>query len=243
MIYGGVDGCKYGWILIKSVQNKLVFGGLYRDIEDLVNDNEDLDRILIDIPIGLSSKKVRRTIDSYLKLELKERHSTVFNAPCRESLVAKNHKEASLINKEIEGKGISIQTFFISKKIRELDLLLIRKESLRDKIFESHPELSFKYLNSGTIVLSKKSSKEGLEERINILQKFDSDVLDLYNEVLSATKRMSVSRDDVVDAICLCLVNQLSGKNALSFLQDKFFKDGIGIPIRVGYFHKMYSNV
>ena len=56
MLYGGIDGCKYGWILMKSDQRNIQFGGIFQSVKDLLEANQDLDRILIDMPIGLSSK-------------------------------------------------------------------------------------------------------------------------------------------------------------------------------------------
>jgi 8-oxo-dGTP diphosphatase len=238
MIYGGIDGCKFGWILMKAFREKIEFGGLYASIQSLVELNPDLDRILIDIPIGLSSRKSIRTVDSLLKKELKERHSTVFNAPSRESLLAKSHKEASQINREIEGKGLSIQTYYISDKIDQLDTLLSRQSDLRDTFIESHPEICFKYLNGGEIVLSKKSTKEGIKERLEILQRHYSNASNLFHKIIQETSRKQLKRDDILDALCLCLANILSGKKKMRFIHDPLIEDGNGIKMRIGYFKK-----
>ena len=236
MLYGGIDGCKYGWILMKSDQRNIQFGGIFQSVKDLLEANQDLDRILIDMPIGLSSKGYLRTVDALLRKELQGRHSTVFNVPARASLAAKTHKEASQINQIIEGKKISIQSFFISKKIAELDNLLINRPTLKNKFIESHPELCFKYLNKGTTVLSKKSTKEGIQERLAILKKYDPRIDNLYREVEGQTKKKFVKRDDIIDAICLCLANQLSGKDKMQFIVDPLIEDAVGIRMRVAYF-------
>lgn len=238
MVYGGIDGCKYGWILIKSSIKGLEFGRLYPSIQALIELNQDLDRILIDIPIGLSSKNRIRTIESLMRQELKGRQSTVFNAPCRETLIAKNHKEATQINREIEGKGISMQTYNISKKIEELDNLVTKNTSLKDKTIESHPEICFKYLNDGKVVHTKKSSTDGIKERLDILQKYDSNVKELYENIEKKTMKKHAKRDDIIDAICLCLVNKLSGKNGMCFINDPLKEDDLRIKMRIGYFKK-----
>jgi 8-oxo-dGTP diphosphatase len=238
MILGGIDGCKYGWILIKSFNNKMEFGGLYPSIQHVMESNQDLDRIVIDMPIGLSSKSSKRTLDLMLKKELKARHSTVFITPCRETLNAKNHQEASQINKEIEGKGISIQAYYISQKIDQVDQLLIGDKTLRDKFIESHPELCFKYLNGGEIIVSNKSTQHGLNDRLNILQRHYAESVNLYERIVKETPRKLVKRDDIIDALCLCLVNILSKKNNMSFIHDPLLEDSKGIKMRIGYFKK-----
>lgn len=242
MTYAGIDGCKYGWILMKSNKDKIEYGGIFTSIQILLETHQDLDRILIDMPLGLSAKGKVRTLESFMKKELKTRHSTVFNAPCRESLSAKNHRDASQINKEIEGKGISIQTFFISNKIAEVDNLIKKNKDLKNKIIESHPEICFKYLNEGIIVKSKKSSLEGIKERLNILQRYDSNLIELYNTVKENTKRKFVTKDDIVDSICLCLVNKWSGKINMSFITDPLIKDEFGIKMRIGYYKNILPN-
>jgi len=155
MIVAGIDGCKKGWIMIKSSNGNYSFG-VYTNIFDLAADNEDLDRILIDIPIGLSSKKIKRTVERNLRIELKNRSSTVFNPPCRKAVYEYDYNLARLINIKIEGKSLSIQSLAISNKIRELDILLAAKHKV--EILESHPELCFKYLNEGKTLLSRKSN-------------------------------------------------------------------------------------
>ncbi len=87
MIVAGIDGCKKGWIMIKSSNGNYSFG-VYKNIFDLVDENKDLDRILIDIPIGLSSRKIKRKVEQKLRKELKNRSSTVFNRSMQRSIIS-----------------------------------------------------------------------------------------------------------------------------------------------------------
>lgn len=231
-IYAGVDACKAGWIMVKSVQETYAFG-LWERVEDMILENADIQRFLIDIPIGLGSKSHLRTIDQTLRRELAKRSSTVFNAPVREAVYAENYTEAKAKNLSIEGKSISIQSFNICPKIKETDEFLIQNNDI--EIIESHPELCFKYLNGGEVVLSKKSTPEGAEERLAILRKYDSNIPKLFNKILSETKRKQAKKDDILDAICLCLVNRLAAEK-LDFLTDENFIDEKGIEMKIAYF-------
>lgn len=234
MILAGVDGCKKGWLMIKHQQDKYSYA-VYENIFDLSNDNPDLERVFIDIPIGLSSKGFMRTIDSSIRKELPGRSSTIFNPPCREALQVDNYEQAKEENKQIEGKGISKQAFFISKKIKEVDdFLLQNKRSI--EFFESHPELCFKYLNPAKkVLLTRKSTPEGIEERMTILKQYDNTLPNLYEEILAKTKRSNVKKDDILDAICLCLANKLSGKHNYTLLKDENSTDLSGIEIKIAF--------
>ena len=233
MIIAGIDGCKQGWIMIKFDQEKYSYG-IYMHIEELVEENPTIQRILIDMPIGLSSKDYPRTIDKSLRAALIPRQSTVFNPACREAVALADYEAAKKKNIEIEGKSLSIQSFFIQKKIKEIDDFLLQKEPSLELI-ESHPEFCFKHLNPNkSVLLSKKSTEEGIADRLSILTSYDDRLGVLYQEILAQSLRKNVKKDDILDAMCLCLVNQLA-KNQLHFLVDQNPVDERGIAIRIAY--------
>lgn len=232
-ITAGIDGCKSGWLMVKHSEEGYTFG-VYSNIQDLVIEHPDIQRILIDIPIGLSGMSFKRTIDAQLKKELGVRHSTVFMSPCREAVYANDYASAKAINKCIEGKSISIQAFHISSKIKEVDTFITSgRHSVQ--IIESHPEFCFKYLNNKNILLSNKKSIEGEKERLNILSKYDAELVDVYQKIRQATARKAVANDDIIDALCLTLANQLAGKSELQLLVDDKRIDECGVQVGIGY--------
>jgi 8-oxo-dGTP diphosphatase len=233
MSVAGIDGCKKGWLMVRYSDNNYKYG-VYKHIEESIKDNKDIDRILIDMPLGLSSKKVKRTVEKELRGELKNKSSSVFNPPCREALHEIDYKSAKQKNIEIEGKSLSIQSFNISSKIKELDEFLKTKPNV--ELIESHPELCFKHLNNGNVLLSKKSDNNGLNERKNILFSYDENLKDLYEQIEQNTFRKDVTRDDIADAICLCLVNKFGSRDKLSFIKDVNKLDEKRIEIRIAYY-------
>ncbi len=233
MITAGIDGCKAGWIMVKHNRVEYSFG-IYASIRELFAENSDLQRVLIDIPVGLASRNVKRTIESELRKELKYRHSTVFNPPCREALYEPDHASARNKNLLVEGRSLSIQSLAIKDKIMETDEFI--RNSSGFEIIESHPELCFKYLNNGEVVLSKKNSAAGLEERLAIMSNYFKSVDELYELIVDNTMRKSAARDDVIDAICLCLANTLSGRQGMKFITDSNLIDAEGIEMKIGYF-------
>lgn len=235
MIVAGVDGCRTGWIMVKCEVGEFEFG-IYERFEALLFENPDLDRILIDIPLGLSSEHHPRTIDKVLRAELKGRSSTVFTPACRVAIYKHSYEEAKKTNLALEGKSLSIQSYNISSKIRELDDLLIQKNPVVP-ILESHPELCFKYLNQGKVLSSKKSTPVGLKERLELLSAFDPQIKSLFEKILASTKRKEVAKDDIIDAICLCLVNKLGHSHRLQFLKDQNLTDARGIEMKIAYYN------
>ncbi|MCU4162683.1 DUF429 domain-containing protein [Carboxylicivirga caseinilyticus] len=160
-----------------------------------------MERILIDMPMGLSTPGFPRTIDATLRKQLPKRGSTVFNVPCKAAVYENDFNKAKQLNIETEGKSLSIQTLNIKYKIKELDEYLTQDET-ETKFIESHPELCFNNLNKG-ILLSKKSTPQGLTERLEILQKWDSNIIPVYQKAFQQFKRKDVKSDDIVDALCL----------------------------------------
>ncbi len=233
-MFAGVDGCKAGWIAVFIKGEEYSFG-IYKTFSDLMEKNISLKRVLIDIPIGLSSIGFPRTIDAKIRKELGPRGSTVFNAPCRAAVYEPDNERARKKNLQVEGKSLSIQSLNIRNKIKEVDEFFFTK-CTSFEIIESHPELCFKYLNKGVIVLSKKSTEAGIDERLNILQSFDSQSFELYNKILSSFKRKDAKKDDIVDAMCLCLVNKLGWLEKLNFLEDLNQVDEKGIQMRIGFY-------
>jgi 8-oxo-dGTP diphosphatase len=233
MITAGIDGCKAGWIMVRHNKGEYTFG-IYSSIQELFSENYDLQRALIDIPVGLASENVERTIENALRTQLRHRHSTVFNPPCREALYENSYASARVKNLQVEGKSLSIQSLAIKDKIKETDEFLRNSSSY--ELIESHPELCFKYLNNGEVVLSKKSTEAGIKERLGILRNYFEEVDQLYQQVIDNTMRKSVKKDDIVDAICLCLVNKLSGRNSMKFITDRNRLDAEGIEMKIAYF-------
>jgi len=234
MIFGGIDGCKAGWLVITYESRHYDWKVLpeIRKITSLFNKKS---RVFIDMPIGLASEEFPRTIEQVLRRELGNRSSTVFSVPVRAAVFENNREQAKKLNKEATGKSLSEQSLNIKSKILEVDLF-IRDTPSSIELIESHPELCFKYLN-GSILQSKKSKNEGIEERLDIINKYDPNCAALFSDIFKNTLRKHVKPDDIADALVLCLANQLNLEHQPDFLIDDHSHDAFKIPIRIGY-HK-----
>ena len=195
----GIDGSKGGWVCVSGYENnfrELKFEKLekFHDIK-----LKDFNLVLVDIPIGLDIdlKKGGRIVDKLARKELLTNKSSIFNAPSRLVLNAKNYEEANKINKS-KGMGLSKQSWNLVKKIKEVDEYI--RNSNKTIIFESHPEIIFQIMKRDK-VSSKKKNKEGIIERRNLLVKSGFDKVFLERNL--SAKDNFYKQDDFIDACSL----------------------------------------
>ncbi|MCR9251261.1 MAG: DUF429 domain-containing protein [bacterium] len=229
--YIGIDGCPYGWCV--AIYDQKFDIELHSDIQSVIEKYSDVELILIDIPIGLTSRSFERTLDKKVRGLLKpHKHFSVFTPPCREALNALDYDDAKTINKEITGKKISKQSYNISNKIKEADSVISSNKQLIPILKESHPELCFKYLNNGVPLQSSKKDKEGQIDRLNILRKHIPEISVVIESALRSTKRKDVKKDDMIDAACL-MVCALLSDNKVDFIGEQIDDEGIPVTMAV----------
>jgi len=225
----GLDACRMGWCGVGQINGRLIWG-CFKSLEDLIKTYPKINLILIDIPMGLSSKHFSRTVDAKARTYLNKRKSSIFSPPCREALFTENYQEALEVNQKITGKGISIQAYNISPKIKAIDEWL--NEKPKDLVVhEAHPELCFKSLNNDKDLKYSKHDKNGLLERQNLLFGIDHKLKSIYDELLKTYKRKHVKPDDIFDAMSLYLIAKK--QHTLQYISDENNRDETGILIHI----------
>lgn len=193
---------------------------------------------MIDIPIGLrkEERNERKCDLEARKLLGAKRGSSVFPVPCRDAVYCDNYQTANTVNKLKVGRGLSKQTWGIVPKIREVDEYL-RSGSLKSKLFkESHPEVAFAVLNDFKPMMYSKKTKEGHNERLEVLKKYDSRVINIYQTALQSFLRKEVGKDDILDAICMAITGVMIKKTEERTLPIKPEKDEYGLMMKISYF-------
>lgn len=201
----GADGCKGGWIIAVLKNGGLILEK-HPSINSIVNRYPAYDEFLIDMAIGLRDDPVKVRPDDIARKELSPRGSTLFPIPSRSAVYSETEEEQKQANLRTLGKSLPKQTINIIPKIREMDEFLEANPEYKNRIFESHPELSFARLK-GEVLLSKKKKYEGFEERRSILASCLPDIL-LPDFYLKA-KEMKCNPDDLLDAVCLAITAAL----------------------------------
>lgn len=231
----GLDGCRAGWIAI-SLDDEQAGYWLLESDNELAEYFEEYDRIFIDVPIGLEDEKYVRECDELLRDRLGSDYTaSVFNPPLRPALHAPSYAEASMTSFEITGKKISIQAWNITPNIRAVDTLLTSNGSLKEKVYESHPELLFQILNGGSSILQKKATKKGLRHRLSLLKKQSKYADDFFRDIKEEYRRNQVDEDDIVDAMVLALFAGRSLDKEMKTLPQDPPKDSEGLTMAIHY--------
>ncbi|MHA1522417.1 MAG: DUF429 domain-containing protein [Promethearchaeota archaeon] len=237
----GIDGCKVGWISAKisteDSENHLTFS-VFSTIKLAWPQIEDASRILIDIPIGLTERKIfPRECDHLARKALGwPRSASIFPSPCRNALYANTYEQANELNRKYTKKGLSKQAWNISPKILEVDLFIRKNLRLNQLLWESHPEVCFWALNKQEVMKHSKKKPEGFEERLKIL-KTASEKIDLqvdFDSILHQFPRSQVQKDDLLDALVLALTATEKLGSFKSFPENPTF-DERNIPQRIVY--------
>lgn len=231
----GIDGCRAGWIAISLDKGHAGYWLLESDRE-LGAYFEAYDRIFIDVPIGLEEEAYVRDCDRELREILGPDYTaSVFNPPIRAALHAPTYGEASMISYEATGKKVSIQSWNITPDIKAVDRYLQQDEALREKVFESHPELLFQKLNGGNPILQKKATKKGLRHRLDLIKEQSKYADDFFRDIKEEYRRNQVDEDDIVDAMVLALSARDSLSREIKTIPEDPPTDDIGLKMAIHY--------
>lgn len=230
----GIDGCPGGWFVVvvdfdDAIRQEI--HGLYPTFKTVLEIKPTLEVTAIDIPIGLLDKPESggRACDRLARRLLgPPRGSSVFPAPIRPVLGAKDYNEACQIS------SMSIQAFSLAPKIKEVDDLM--SAELQNRVFEVHPEVSFRALAGRQMEHGKKRSI-GHEERLKALRLTDFKKIDT---ALNAFPRKQVGRDDVLDAyIAAWTALRICGNDSVRGKAERFPEnpptDSRGLRMEIWY--------
>ena len=247
-IYGGIDGCKGGWVFVYGKPDQKIDHIISKNLSEILEKIESQSiRTAMDMAIGLNRCSVRKCDIEASKI-LGKRSSSVFQMPGNlaiERVVLpyfsnNDYSKFHEFNKKhyhLCGRRIKLSTFCIMNKIFEVN------REYRDKIqqlqkkgllLEFHPELFFNNEHQDIEhqdILPKKS-KRGLKQRCNIIQKYlkkcnVSACIDDWRK----GKCSDVQRDDIIDAAAGMILASRDHCKELRFAQD-VSDNGLEISIR-----------
>jgi predicted RNase H-like nuclease len=133
----------------------------------------DVEAVGVDMPVGLPPSG-RRDCDLLAKRLLGRAHPRVFLAPPRGVLTATSYDDARRLHRAVTGGlGLSVQTWHLVAKIREVDAV-----ADDPRLVEVHPELSFAALG-GAGPLPSKKTPGGRAARLALLRSWLPDLCDV----------------------------------------------------------------
>lgn len=220
-MYVGVDGFRGGWIAIAIADTGFVEGRPFARFDELMSCYADARVVGVDMPIGLAESG-GRDADREARRHLPGQASSVFSAPVRAVLGARDYREARRLSLQACGKSLSKQAFNLVAKIAEVDAF---QDDAR--VHEVHPELSFRQLSSGERLLGKKTWG-GLHRRLDLL---GGAGIELPGTLGSAGE---VGIDDVVDAAVVAWsARRIDRGEASSFPKEPTQRDRSGRLIAI----------
>ena len=251
----GVDGCPYGWFSVGFDDCDHYELKRFKYFKDVVAYYSRACRILVDIPIGLPSKKPSyRDADLEAQRLLESRKTSVFAVPTRklagEAAYAyeseSRDKHYKQVNAKLpKGNKVSKQSYNIWQKINEVDEFRL-STSTNTEIREVHPEVCFWALAKMLPARSRKKhsinySKRdgtGFLERIRLMRYFEPRVERIC---LEAREKYNVMKhlggDDILDALVAALTAKLSCQEGykLKTLPECPPTDCKGLPMEMVY--------
>lgn len=188
----GADACPAGWVGI-ALSAGGVQAYVHAEIAGLValaSADGELAAVGIDIPIGLADTGLRQA-DVLARKAAGPRWASVFMTPVRPALSEPDHLQASALNRQLAGSGISRQAFNLRDKILQVDRWL---PTAPCSVVEVHPELCFAEM-AGAGLADSKSTWAGAATRHQLLA---AQAIELSGDL--GLGRQQVGVDDVLDA-------------------------------------------
>ncbi len=182
----GVDACRGGWVAVTLGPAGPPSVTVAASLEAL-----PLSAVTgIDMPLGLLASGWREA-DQLARRALGRRGSTVFAIPPRPVWDCDSYAAANQTCRELTGKGMSVQSWGLRRKIAEADEYRRRAARAGVRLHEVHPELAFAALAGGTPLADSKHTPAGLAVRRALL---DRSGIHLPSRVAGAAE------DDLLDA-------------------------------------------
>lgn len=216
--HAGMDGCRGGWVVAIATDGANGGGTLRidvaRDFAEALAFAASASRIAVDMPIGLLDvpQPGGRACDRAARAVLGRQGSSVFSPPARPALDASDHRDAQ----RRQGAGLSIQTWNIVPRIREVDAAI--DASMQPRVIEAHPELAFRVLAGAP--LERKSTADGFAERVALLRSVFGAALPDLVAVRRAIGPSVLKLDDLADACVLALVARRADEGSACRLPD-----------------------
>jgi predicted RNase H-like nuclease len=223
----GVDGCPDGWLCVVERDSSLV-AFVAADIGELVTCVGRNAVVAIDIPIGLTERGPRTCDQLVRKFLGRPRGSSVFPAPVRSALGARNHREASELHERADGRRLSAQAYGILSKIREIELALRARPELQTELHEVHPEVSFALWNGSKPMIHPKRTRQGRVEREQLI---DSRWPGMRPRLEVGLRGKNYAPDDLNDAIAALWSAQRIDLGIAAIFPDQRLLDSNGIAM------------
>jgi predicted RNase H-like nuclease len=235
MVYVGVDRGSECWVAVAFDSDGFDHAGVFSEIGELWHRYEEVtDRMLVDVPVGLSEgESGGRECDALARSVLGPRSRSVFTPPVREATRKRRYPAAKRVNERKAGVSLSKRAFAVSDAVASVDELLRNVPEARETVVESRPEVCFRAF-AGQPLQHTVETAGGYAERMRTLAALDADAPPVVQAVAEATAGETVTVDDVLDAVALAYT-AAPGRGRLRSLPPDPPRDPKGLPMQMVY--------
>lgn len=186
----GVDGARAGWVAVELHGRTPSPPSSFRSFGEVLRAYPAAKVVAVDIPIGMPvlGGPARRA-DGAARAFVGLRRSSVFPTPPRELLEAPSYAESRARALAVKARSLSSQAYALGPKILEVDQLATSD----DRVYEVHPEVSFRAMK-GSDLHHRKLDSAGFAERLQLLWEQGLSLPHLIPRLTG------VSPEDVLDA-------------------------------------------
>ena len=196
----GADGCRSGWVVVRRTYIGPIQADILPDATTLIRAVIPSHLVLVNVPIGLTETGPRQTDRMARRFLDWPRMTSVFSAPIRPVLEAKDYSDASRSPRDVEDKGMSRQAWGITPTIRGMDAAIRELDPGQSRVREGHREVSFKTW-AGHPVQNAKKKPAGRTEREQLIAAHFG--VDLIPSLWPHLRGRGVARDDLIDALAM----------------------------------------
>ncbi|TJZ54108.1 DUF429 domain-containing protein [Streptomyces piniterrae] len=224
----GVDACPAGWLAVRLHDGRFAEARVVATLRSLLAGAAagSVAVVAVDMPLGLLDAGWRRA-DTEAAALLGPLRSSVFRVPPRAVWQEEEYDGARIRCRELTGAGLSRQTWGLASKLREANACLA--EPGGDRLYEVHPEVSFRALAGGTALLSRKKSWAGQMARRSLLAAAG---IVLPDDLGDAGR---TPPDDVLDAAAAAWTAHRIARGRAHSLPDPPEHDAGGRPVAIWY--------
>ena len=235
VLVAGVDGAKGEWVMAVTAAERGASVGfsVWRSFGDLWAEacGQRIAVVAVDMPIGLPDIE-RRTADVEARALLGPRRSSLFWTPPLCVLDADDHAEANGRSRARTDWGLSVQSFNLLPKIREVREALSAESFAplaRPRAAEVHPETSLVLL-AGAPMRASKRTQSGVDERLAALEGIFPNTADVVQGPIRSSPRASL--DDRLDALAAAwTARRIASGEAICLGEGEF--DATGYPMHI----------
>ena len=235
----GVDGCAGGWIAVLHPVGEAARAEVkvVHSFIDVLRAPHEPRVVAVDMPIGLPELIARggREPEAALRPLLGARQSSVFSVPSRKAVYAETYAAAchAALATSAPRRKVSKQAFALFPKIREIDALLRRNGDFAARVFECHPEGSFRMMAGAPLANPKKVKSSvhepGLAERRRLLV-----AAGYPADLLTAPPPAGARCDDLLDACAAAwTAARIARREAKCWPEGEPARDAFGLPIAI----------